>query len=1255
MLELKIGTKHIYTSTYLVDSYVQNAQFCLVLSYVKFEIKNQVVPGYPVTSAGNVAGFLSSVPEEKVYVIVYRKEDVDPDPPQHDENSGEDSDVVPCFDCKPYSKQKSIDLDSDSNEKGQALRNAQQQAEGREQGIIDLDSDSNKDDEDPEQPPDSNRKRKIINLDCDSNEDDKAKDSANSQQSQHVLANFSEEERATIAGVLRSSARLAAALKTLSTAVPNLTTEDKASSSYVSKYTLRNWWRKPQVLEKILEKMALPKKTAKMHNSRAGSVRSSLTPETRKCIAAAMATAKNTSDFIAKLTESLPGFSTTNSEAGVYIPRGTLHNWMTQETNRTWFANVDPAQPQPWTEEYKQVFTVSIEKPNRRVPAGTSLDDASGQYLLYGSWTFCPTCGRRRPRQAPSTLNLQCTFNPAAVCHTGCDVDAQALLAPRQAHPIRSQLEGYVTPLADYWQPWTHYIANGDLPLTRLLSEKELKDLAVVDIKVEFVSKRGGNAEVFSKQKRSVVRCRWRAESLCTLKREDLAARAFSWLLANNSTYAEYVQMHNHIIEDAGKDDSWRELPTARLLLSSPAIEVAARPWLYPLASMADTDMKHRLVPLGWLNSKQTPSARTSFMRKLSSRCIDYSRDFPLQCLLYDTCMARTITSVMSVANQKHIAPEQAASDMDMFEGYWWQQLRKMEDICRQEWEATKDMTTALPNIFFTVAPAEWKYILADGIFYEGDLTEQQNLLTLHFHNTLESLLEVHVLKNGQSLSRIGIAKVRQWSFRFEFQSRGTLHIHAVLWADLLPGWSAANITARSGGNQPSAFLSLLEELFHSRADVQCGDGSHVLLKYVAGYLAKASDALQFQAKQACHENDSCWGQAYRLLAKRSPMQQEITMEFAGLHMVKHSFSGVAMFAPLPGSSAKNAARHAYEAYQHHLTHSKGAFGDARHMTFIQWLRRYRVVSTEGKNFSIAIRNAAGPAKGKACGVAMSFPFELLDIFIGAWAASCMEGMLEERLLPDIDSDLNIPGFEIESARRRAFRAPEGCRYLKAVLSLDDFQQPGPLTDKFAPDVGKFLTHVERELAFRGLGADRIATFKARVHACALLLYQIRDGAEDPELWSARRITESPQRTWSEDQLEVLKIIRHGTTVSDAATAQTTNRLLQVGGGPGTGKTEVVIAAAKQALEDGCRVLIAGPIGLLVSMYRLVLESCSNRSACASSLVAKSLNLLCQASTSSQRQPDDGNDSLRFPAGSRSRRSVRASWKTSKIRSYHSG
>eukprot|EP00971_Amphidinium_carterae_P067122 1328638-Amphidinium_carterae.1 len=154
-------------------------------------------------------------------------------------------------------------------------------------------------------------------------------------------------------------------------------------------------------------------------------------------------------------------------------------------------------------------------------------------------------------------------------------------------------------------------------------------------------------------------------------------------------------------------------------------------------------------------------------MRKLTSKCLDYGKDYPLNCLLYDMAMASTISAVVSIAAQQKVAPEQIASNMDMFQAYWHQQVRKMEDMCRQEMDARRPLEQSLPNIFFTLAPAELKYVLHEGMFQdspdqEETLTEQQWKLTMHMHNTMEALLEAHLLKNGAHLHGLGIQTIRQ-------------------------------------------------------------------------------------------------------------------------------------------------------------------------------------------------------------------------------------------------------------------------------------------------------------------------------------------------------------------------------------------------------------------------------------------------------------------------------------------------------------
>ena len=143
---------------------------------------------------------------------------------------------------------------------------------------------------------------------------------------------------------------------------------------------------------------------------------------------------------------------------------------------------------------------------------------------------------------------------------------------------------------------------------------------------------------------------------------------------------------------------------TAELLLNSPGIEVAARPYLYPRAAFGDSDLRQRLTPLGHLSASNKPSMQASFMRKCLSRCGSYMLDFVLLCLVYDMVMARTISAVVNIAADKKQAPEVIADNQSSFDSYWRKEEDVLVDLCRQK---------GLPSAFITIAPAEWRFPLA--------------------------------------------------------------------------------------------------------------------------------------------------------------------------------------------------------------------------------------------------------------------------------------------------------------------------------------------------------------------------------------------------------------------------------------------------------------------------------------------------------------------------------------------------------------
>ena len=121
---------------------------------------------------------------------------------------------------------------------------------------------------------------------------------------------------------------------------------------------------------------------------------------------------------------------------------------------------------------------------------------------------------------------------------------------------------------------------------------------------------------------------------------------------------------------------------------------------------------------------------------------------------------------------QEDMAPEVFASEMAAFEMYWHRQTQLLEDVCRQ--------AGRLPELFFTLAPAEWKFQLHEGVLSaerNEELSSMQLLLTMHLYNALQAVLRRLIFENGDALEACGIEEVEHWCMRFEFQKRGTIHV----------------------------------------------------------------------------------------------------------------------------------------------------------------------------------------------------------------------------------------------------------------------------------------------------------------------------------------------------------------------------------------------------------------------------------------------------------------------------------------------
>ena len=329
-------------------------------------------------------------------------------------------------------------------------------------------------------------------------------------------------------------------------------------------------------------------------------------------------------------------------------------------------------------------------------------------------------------------------------------------------------------------------------------------------------------------------------------------------------------------------------------------------------------------------------------------------------------------------------------------EGYWRAEQDYLADVVRQMARRQDDpgsevypfahlvagdstASMAYPNVFITVAPAEWRFPLHEALFNawkfpqghetSSDLSYIQSLLTLHLHNVLTSFMQ-SLVKSKELFHQ-----VFEYALRIEFQSRGTLHIHMALWA---ARYEHQDLRGNCAEGRTSPLVDRLASYGFQTIDVQYGSG---YLNYINGYTAKASDAMDFRLDQhTAGEASSHWRTCYRLVCKRAVCVPEIIAGLSGCPLMLRSFTVEFIAAPCPRVGMLLDGSESLRAYAAYLRHWCGA-GETPLKTldvsFLEWCRRY----------TVRVREVITRQQQRTCATGVRFAFELQDRFIGQYAA----------------------------------------------------------------------------------------------------------------------------------------------------------------------------------------------------------------------------------------------------------------------------
>ena len=513
----------------------------------------------------------------------------------------------------------------------------------------------------------------------------------------------------------------------------------------------------------------------------------------------------------------------------------------------------------------------------------------------------------------------------------------------------------------------------------------------------------------------------------------------------------------------------------------------------------------------------------------------------------------------------------------------------------------------AFPNVFITIAPAEWKFPRPYFMeAYKHCVFAGAYIMALHMFYLVRC---IWLFLAGPYGHRFFV--VYEWVFKTEYQGRGTPHWHIAAWVVCfgLLSW----LQGRTGTSVVSAFVKYLSMLFCCEIDVQIGNGR---LNYINGYVSKDHDAVDVGLGEYVQKNaTSSWLAAYRLLSKSTPCLPEVAIRMAQLSEFERSYANVLLYPPQPVAVLDpegrkgNFSQRMYGFYLREVQ-TQTAAGVPVSQSFLAWHRGKEYdPSQEDMRVRVGRRQQRDAATEV---VACRYWFELTDGYWGQFSLTQLPHMDPKYLLPGdlqhLESMQNFVGI-IHYLLSTRWSTEEGIvcagefRFgINALpLIIDDQGEVCHVGTKYAPGVSLFPTDrhafeygvvlAKRDLQYRGFRDERIGCFVFKQEANFLLYQHVRDCDSRAayeclrQEWDAVNRPQYSDKQWSTEQFAALKAIREGVSFDDEEARSRSDRWLYVPGPPGSGKSAVLLAAAMEHCPH-MQVLLCAPTGFLVNQYK---------------------------------------------------------------------